>query len=121
MVRTLQYMLTRLVSCAYKPIRVLRLLEADWATALAHAASPATASAAVLGGVTGALGVVRSRKEEEALAEAAEQRHEGMQVCLVRARCPRRGIKIEAPVEVCSKRRALDEYCRQVNVQYDNV
>ncbi|KAL7065426.1 hypothetical protein AAHC03_05679 [Spirometra sp. Aus1] len=124
-VRVLQYLLTRLVNAAYKPIRVLRLLEADWANSLIHALpSPATSGAPLPPSLLGVLDNVKrygnrypaSASLKHALAEVAEQRHEAMSLVLLRVRCPRRGIKVEAPVEVCSKRRAVEEFCRQVSL-----
>ncbi|VDD74464.1 unnamed protein product [Mesocestoides corti] len=98
-VRNLHTLITRLVGAAFKSVRVLRLLESDWATALANASTSGN-----------------SKKRDEALLEAAEQRHEGMQLALIRVRCPRKGTKIEAPVEICCRRRAVEEYCLQVSL-----
>ncbi|VDL85160.1 unnamed protein product [Schistocephalus solidus] len=124
-VRVLQYLLTRIVNAAYKPLRVLRLLEADWANSLIHALpSPATSGAPLPPSLLSVLDNVKrygnrcpaSASLKHALAEVAEQRHEAMSLVLLRVRCPRRGIKVEAPVEVCCKQRAVEEFCRQVSL-----
>ncbi|VDP86561.1 unnamed protein product [Echinostoma caproni] len=121
--RLMHYLLTRLVSAAYKPIRVLRMFEADWASGMASAwtnrlnqqARDAdrdfpTASRGRVGGLSAA------EAFDQAEMEMLEQRRSAMCVVLLRIRCPRRGVKIEAPVEVCCRSRAVEEFCRQISL-----
>ncbi|TPP63145.1 Scm protein containing 4 mbt domains (Sfmbt) [Fasciola gigantica] len=122
-IRVMHYLLTRLVSAAYKPVRVLRMFEADWASGMASACASflnqqsrdpdcdfPTACRPRTGGSSAA--AVFDQAESEML----EQRRSAMCVVLLRIRCPRRGVKIEAPVEVCCRSRAVEEFCRQVSL-----
>ncbi|CAL8076945.1 unnamed protein product [Calicophoron daubneyi] len=120
--RVMQYLLTRLISAAYKPVRVLHMFEADWATNLASALNLRPNQPNV--GLTHDSIPTRGRfnihggrvNVTHAESEMVEQRRSAMQLVVLRIRCPRRGIKVEAPVEVCGRVRAVEEFCRQVFV-----
>ncbi|KER33479.1 hypothetical protein T265_00596 [Opisthorchis viverrini] len=122
--RVMHNLLTRLVSAAYRPIRVLRMFEADWASGMSSALTNLrTAQRANSAGGDSTV-VTRGRYNlqtartafRHAEADTIEQRRVGMRVVILRIRCPRRGIKIEAPVEVCCRVRAVEEFCRQVSL-----
>ncbi|VEL11267.1 unnamed protein product [Protopolystoma xenopodis] len=158
-VRVMHSLITRLVAAAYKPLRVLRMFEADWATGLSTTLrqsglnSNPSSSAITTGGIQFGKGIagdltsnsgdlassttcirrgssgrggmhagqthlaanspVAHRLLSQAFNEVAEQRREGMRLVLVGYKCPRRGVRITMPVEVCCRRRAVDEFCRQ--------
>ncbi|GAA29507.2 scm-like with four MBT domains protein 1 [Clonorchis sinensis] len=122
--RVMHNLLTRLVSAAYRPIRVLRMFEADWASGMSSAltnlrtaqrANSASGDSTVV--TRGRYNLQTARTAfRHAEADTIEQRRVGMRVVILRIRCPRRGIKIEAPVEVCCRVRAVEEFCRQVSL-----
>ncbi|CAH8539562.1 unnamed protein product [Heterobilharzia americana] len=124
--RVLQCLITRLVRAAYKPVRVLRMFEADYASGMASVLNGRNSSA-INSKECGANeqnsnSRVRSNLHpslQQAKKEVLEQRREAMRVVLVSVRCPRRGIKIEVPVEVCCRRRAVEEYCRQISLVFE--
>ncbi|CAH8484150.1 unnamed protein product [Dicrocoelium dendriticum] len=122
--RVMHSLLTRLVNVAYKPIRILRMFEADWVSGLSSALANFR-SAERTAGINHTFGyasrgrfTLQSAKANmrQAEREALEQRRTNMRVVLLSVRCPRRGVKIEAPVEVCCKARAVEEFCRQVSL-----
>ncbi|TNN07097.1 Scm-like with four MBT domains protein [Schistosoma japonicum] len=123
--RVMQCLITRLVRAAHKPVRVLRMFEADWATGMASVFSGRKSSSMNKKdyGTTELDFRVRSNtlhpSLQQAKKEAIEQRREAMRVVLISVRCPRRGIKIEVPVEVCCRTRAVEEYCRQVSLVFE--
>lgn len=117
----MQCLITRLIRAAHKPVRVLRMFEADWVTGMASVLNSRKLSGINTKdcGTTGLDNNFRVRSTihpslQQAKKEVIEQRREAMRVVLVSVRCPRRGIKIEVPVEVCCRTRAVEEYCRQV-------
>lgn len=122
--RVMHSLLNRLVNVAYKPIRILRMFEADWASGLSsalanfRAAERAARIHHTLGCPSRGRFTLQSAKANlrQAEREALEQRRSNMRVVLLHVRCPRRGVKIEAPVEVCCKARAVEEFCRQVSL-----
>ncbi|CAH8495226.1 unnamed protein product [Schistosoma turkestanicum] len=124
--RVMQCLVTRLVRAAHKPVRVLRMFEADWATGMASVLNGRKSSAINSKdcGTTESNSNFRVRSTihpslQLAKQEVIEQRREAMRVVLVSVRCPRRGIKIEVPVEVCCRTRAVEEYCRQISLVFE--
>ncbi|KAF7233639.1 hypothetical protein EG68_11687, partial [Paragonimus skrjabini miyazakii] len=122
--RVMHSLLTRLVSAAYKPIRVLRMFEADWASGMASALSNLRTAQRMAATNRENTCVTRGRFNlqtakanfNQAELEILEQHRTCMRAVLLRIRCPRRGVKIEAPVEVCCRARAVEEFCRQISL-----
>lgn len=122
-VRVMQNLLTRLVRAAYKPIRVLRMLESDWISGLAVTYENLNNSErhrqnhpSVNESGPSARGLLNCRQAfKQSEKEMIEQRRSEMRAVLISVRCPRKGIKIEVPVEVCYRTRAVEEFCRQVD------
>ncbi|CAH8541600.1 Scm-like with four MBT domains protein 2 [Schistosoma haematobium] len=124
--RVMQCLITRLIRAAHKPVRVLRMFEADWVTGMASVLNSRKLSGINIKdcGTTGLDNNFRVRSTihpslQQAKKEVIEQRREAMRVVLVSVRCPRRGIKIEVPVEVCCRTRAVEEYCRQISLVFE--
>ena len=95
--RTLVSLLYRLSVAIDKSVRVLRGLDADWVDKLANAAS------------TGNV-----KRHKEALNEAVKRWHTDMRLTTVSVRCPRKGVSVSVPFEVCKRARAVDEFLLQV-------
>ncbi|CAH8545484.1 unnamed protein product [Schistosoma rodhaini] len=124
--RVMQCLITRLIRAAHKPVRVLRMFEADWVTGMASVLNSRKSSGINTKDceATELDNNFRVRNTihpylQQAEKEIIEQRREAMCVVLVSVRCPRRGIKIEVPVEVCCRTRAVEEYCRQISLVFE--
>ncbi|CAH8845917.1 unnamed protein product [Trichobilharzia szidati] len=133
--KVMQSVVTHLIRAAYKPVRVLRMFEADWATGVMSMFNGRNVSSSELLnaiiGLTDAnsnnVRVLRPNLNnnnnnpafQQFKKEAIEQCRSNMRIVAVSVRCPRRGIKISVPVEVCCRRRAVEEYCRQVSLVFE--
>ena len=92
-------MLFRLAGSMEKSLRVMRGLEADWVTKLASTAC-----------------VTNLRRRREIFkSEALKRWHSDMELAVVSVRCPRKRTFVPLPFEVCTRARAVDEFCRQVS------
>ncbi|EUB62474.1 hypothetical protein EGR_02606 [Echinococcus granulosus] len=96
--RTLVAMLFRLAGVIDKPVRVLRGLEANWVAKLSN----------------NVCSINWKRRREAMRSEGLRRWHSDMGLTAVRVRCPRKGTYLPLPFEVCTRARAVDEFCRQI-------